>query len=99
MSTNINTNVLKAFVLDKIGTRKLDEKDAKKVGIDEDKFEDIDVDENDIVDIDELLDDKDLYNKFATMLTKEEEEKAAKDKEKEKEEQSKVSGGQGGAKA
>ena len=99
MSTNINTNLLKTFILDKIGGDKLAKHEARKIDIADDKFDAADVDENNSLDIDEILEDKDLYSHFASMYTEEENKTEAKDKEKEKEEQSKVSGGQGGAKA
>ena len=97
MSTNVNTNVLKNFILDKMNGATLAKFEARELDIEDDKFAAADVDENGELEIDEILEDKDLYAHFATMYVEEEETKAnAKDKEQEKEEQRKVSGSQGG---
>ncbi len=100
MSTNVNLNVLKDFITDKLGGDKLTKHQAQKLDIDYNDFIKGDIDENSFLDLDEIIDSKDLYSKFATLYTEETNKKAeAKDKEKEKEEQSKVPDGPGGAKA
>ena len=87
MSTNINTNILKNFVLKTVGAD-LTAKEAQKLGVENefyDAAEELDVN---TLDIDEVLQNKDLYEQFATLYVAEKEQKAeAKDKEQEKEEQ------------
>ena len=90
MSTNINANVLKTFIIKTIGAD-LTAQEAQKLGI-ENEFNDA-IEELDVntLDLDDVLDNVDLYEQFATMYTTEKESKAeAKDKEKEKEEQTQV---------
>jgi len=100
MSTNVNTNLLKNFILEKMNGNGLAKFEARKLDIEDDEFAAADVDENGSIDIDEALEDPDLYAHFATMYVEEEETKAnTKDKEREKEEQSRVSGSQGGKSA
>ena len=100
MSTNINANLLREFIVGKIGGDRLERYEAKALDIEDEEFDAADVDANTVVDIDEILDDKDLYAKFATMYVEEEEQKTeANDKEKEKEEQSKVKKDSGSASA
>ena len=91
MSTNINFNQLKTFITKDLKIDKLDEKDAKKLGINENQFLDADTDLDETLDVDEILEDSDLYAKFATLyVEKQEEKQATKDKEQEKKEQTKV---------
>ena len=91
MSTNINFNQLKTFITKNLNIDKLDEKDAKKLGISENKFLDADTDLDEALEVDEILADSDLYAKFATLYTEKQEEKTkAKDKEQEKKEQTQV---------
>ena len=91
MSAHINTNLLTNFIKKTIGCEKLSEDKANSMGIKEDKFEEADVDKNSFIDIDEILDNKDLYEQFATMFVEEQDRKASeKDAEKEKEEKNKV---------
>ena len=96
MSTNVNTNVLKDFILEKMNGAVLQKFEARKLNIEDEKFLAADVDESSDLDIDEILEDKDLYAKFATMYVEEEIKSNDKDKEREKEEQSKVSESRGG---
>ena len=90
MSTIINQNQLKSFILDKIGT-KLDKQEAEKLNLKNEYSElaeDIDVEE---LEIDDVLDNENLYEQFAVLYTEEKEQKqSVKDLEKEKEEQTKV---------
>ncbi len=90
MSTEVSANVLKAYLANDLGIRKLDENQARKYDIDTDKYTEVDIDENGI-DIDEILQDNDLYAQFATMYVEEQDKKAeAKSADKEKEEDVKV---------
>ena len=87
MSTSINANILKNFIIKTVGSE-LTSKEAQKLGI-ENEFQDA-ADELDvnIIDIDDVLDNNDLYEQFATLYVNDKEEKAkAKDEEQEKEEQ------------
>ena len=86
MSATVNPSELRSFVLAKIGYDTLDKDEAKDLKIDEDKFLEADVDESEDLDVDEILDNEDLYERFATMLAEEKEELTAKDKEQEDEE-------------
>lgn len=91
MSTNIDTNTLKNFLVHTLKVEKLSKDDAIKYDVKIDKFDAADIDENSYLDLEEIVEDKDLYNKFATLYLQEQEKKTeAKDKEKQKEEQSKV---------
>ena len=86
MSTNINANVLKNFIVKTIGADKLTQNQAQKYDIDGNKYV-----EANKVELDEILQDSDLYEQFATMYVEEQDkDKAAADKEKEKEEAAKV---------
>ena len=89
MSTEVSANVLKNFLVNNLGIRKLDQNQAQKYDIDANKYTEVDVDENGI-DIDEILQDKDLYEQFATMYVEEQDKANGKDAEKEKEEEAKV---------
>jgi len=93
MSTQIqNNNAFRNFLVQNFGGDKLTKTEARKFGIDDDKFEEINKDQNNYATLDdEILKDDDLYAQFATMYIEEQEAKAEdKDKEKEKEEQNKV---------
>ncbi len=91
MSTNINANVLKNFIVKTIGADKLTQQQAQKYDIDTDKYTEANKDENTYLELDEILDDSDLYEQFATMYVEEQDkESAAADAEKEKEEEAKV---------
>ena len=93
MSTNINNNILKNFIVKAIGADHLTSNQARKHDIDIDEFNEANVDENNYLELDEILDDKGLYEKFATLYVQDKEEKlAAKDKEEEKEEQRSIKG-------
>ena len=90
MSTDVNPNALKLFLVNDLGIRKLDKNQAQKYDIDEKKFEEADTDDNGL-EVNEILQDSDLYAQFAAIF---EEEKAKKsdseDSEKKKEEEKKV---------
>jgi len=90
MSTNINTTLLKNFIVKTIGSDKLVENQAQKYNIDANKYTEANVDENDYLDLDEILDNKDLYQQFATMYVEEQDKAAETDKEKEEEKAAKV---------
>lgn len=91
MSTNINANVLKNFIVKTIGADKLTQTQAQKFDIDADKYTEANVDENAYLELDEILQDSDLYAQFATMFVEEQEkESEAADEEKQKEEAAKV---------
>ena len=91
MSTNINANVLKNFIVKTIGADKLTQNQAKKYDIDGNKYVEANKDENAYLELEEILQDADLYEQFATMYVEEQDkDKAAADKEKEKEEAAKV---------
>jgi hypothetical protein len=90
MSNNIDLNILKRFIRDKVDVR-MDKREAQELGVQKEFAEAIDdVDTNEL-EIDEILVDDDLVAKFAVMQQTEENKKQeAKDKETEKEEQRKV---------
>ena len=89
MSTEVSANVLKTFLANNLGIRKLDQNQAQKYDIDADKYAEVDQDENGI-EIDEILQDSDLYEQFATMYLEEKDKANDADAEKEKEEEAKV---------
>ena len=91
MSANINANVLKNFIVRTIGAEKLTQSQAQRYDIDADKYAEANTDENTYyLDLDEILDDKDLYEQFATMYVEEKDKEAEVNAEKEKEEATKV---------
>lgn len=90
MSTNINANLLKNFIVKTLGADHITAQQAQKVGIDADKYAEANVDENNYLELDEILQDTDLYEQFATMYVQEKEENKAVDEEKAKEEEAKV---------
>ena len=90
MSANINANVLKNFIVRTIGAEKLTQSQAQRYDIDADKYTEANTDENAYLDLDEILDDKDLYEQFATMYVEEKDKEAEVNSEKEKEEATKV---------
>ena len=93
MSTQIdNQNAFRSFLVHEFGGDKLSRTQARKFGIDDEKFEEINKDGNLYVELDdEILKDDDLYAQFATMFVEEQDKKAdEKDAEKEKEDQNKV---------
>lgn len=91
MSTEINANVLKNFIVKTIGGDKLTKTNAQKYGIEADKYVEANKDENTYLELDEIISDSDLYEQFATMYqTEKDEETATNDAEREKEEQAKV---------
>ena len=89
MSTEVSANVLKTFLSNNLGIRKLDQNQAQKYDIDADKYAEVDKDENGI-EIDEILQDSDLYEQFATIYLEEKDKASSADAEKEKEEEAKV---------
>ena len=91
MSTHINADILKNFIVKTIGGDKLSLDRAQKFDVEQDEFKEADVDTNNYLDLDEILDNKDIYAQFATLYTEEQEKKAeVKDADKEKEEETKV---------
>lgn len=90
MSTNINANVLKNFIIN-IGANHLTRTQAQKYDIDDKAFQEANIDENNYLELDEILNNDELYAQFATMYVEEQDKKAeTADKEKQKEEQAKV---------
>ena len=90
MSTNINANVLKNFIVKTIGAEKLTQYQAQKYNIDAYKYAEANTDEKAYLDLDEILDDTDLYEQFATMYVEEKDKENEVNSEKEKEEAVKV---------
>ncbi len=90
MSANINTNLLKNFIVNTIGSDKIAHGNARGFGIDEDKFQEANENDNNYLEIDEILDDDDLYAQFASMFVEEQEANNETDAENEKEEKEKV---------
>lgn len=84
MSTNINPQLLKTFILSKIGNDSMDRKEAKALKVEDDLFEETDIDTNDECDIDEIMDNDGMQEFFATMYLEEKEQKTTKDEEEEK---------------
>ena len=88
MSTNINTQSLKKFIMQTLNVgQKLDSMEAKKLGVLDEYNNAVGQDEIDIS-VEDVLDNEDLYAQFATMYTAEIEKNNEVDKE--KEEQNKV---------
>ena len=91
MSTNINANVLKNFIIKTVGADKLTRNEAQKYDIDANKYQEANIDENNYLELDEIMQDSDLYAQFATMYVEEQDKKSEiADKEKQKEEAAKV---------
>ena len=90
MSTNINANVLKNFIVKTIGAEKLTQSQAQKYDIDANKYTEANIDENSYLELDEILDDSDLYELFATMYVEEKDKENDVNAEKEKENAAKV---------
>ena len=71
MSTNINTQSLKKFIMQTLNVgQKLDSMEAKKLGVLDEYNNAVGQDENDIS-VEDVLDNEDLYAQFATMYTAE----------------------------
>ena len=86
MSTNINANVLKNFIIKTVGADKLTRNEAQKYDIDANKYQEANIDENNYLELDEIMQDSDLYAQFATMYVEEQDKKSeAADDEKQKE--------------
>lgn len=91
MSTNINANVLKNFIIKTVGADKLTKNEAQRYDIKQDKFDEANADENNYLELDEIIGDSDLYAQFATMYIDEQDKKSeSADEEKQKEEAAKV---------
>ena len=99
MSTNINANVLKNFIVKTIGSDKLSESKARDFDVDNKKFDVANENDNNYLEIAEILDDKDLYEQFATMFVEEQEKDESADADKEKEEKNKVKDKSGAGKS
>ncbi|MCQ2739471.1 MAG: hypothetical protein MJ237_04505 [bacterium] len=99
MSTAINSNLLKDWIIDKIGGKELEKKDCKDYDIDDKKFAEADDNLDEVLDLDELLDENtEVYEMFATMYT-EELEKDNSDPDKAKDEENRVQGTNNNAQA
>lgn len=90
MSTNINANVLENFIVKTIGANILTKNEAQRYDIDANKYTEANKDENAYLELDEILDDKDLYEQFATMYVEEQDKENEVNLEKEKEKATKV---------
>ena len=100
MSAQINANVLKNFIVKTIGADKLSHDKAKGFHIDNSEFAEANENDNNYLEIDEILDNKDLYEQFATLFVEEKEKKVEeKDAEKEKDEKNKIKDKNGAASA
>lgn len=64
MSTNINANVLKNFIVKQLDADKLTQNQAQKYDIDGNKYVEANKDENAYLELDEILQDSDLYEQF-----------------------------------
>lgn len=95
MSTNINANVLKNFILKQVGAS-MTQQEAQKLGVEKEyaaAADELDVNE---LNLDDIIDNKDLYEEFATLYVEEKDDKrAAKDEEAEKKEQTEIKGKNG----
>lgn len=100
MSAQINTNVLKNFIVKTIGADKLTKDQAHKFNVDNKEFSEINENDNNYLEINEILDDSDLYEKFAVLFTEAQDKKtefANEDKEKEEKLKVKDKNGAGAA--
>ncbi len=98
MSTDISKNDLANFFVSKFHTNKVSIEDAKKLGINVEKFEFADENDDNKFDIDEIADVKDLYAAFVSVVEKEKSAaEETKDADKEKEEKTKVKDKNGAA--
>lgn len=99
MSTHINANILKNFIVKTIGSDKLSESKSRDFEVDSKEFKAANDNDNNYLEIDEIINDKDLYEQFATMFVEEQEKQDATDSEKEKEEKNKVKDKNGASKS
>ena len=90
MSTNINANVLKNFIIKTIGANKLTKNEAQRYDIDANKYVEANKDENAYLELNEILDDSDLYEQFATMYVEEQDKENEVNEEADKEKAAKV---------
>ena len=90
MSTQINDQVFKRFFINTVGSDKISHDVAKKLNIDNDTFDEANDNDNNYIELDEVLENKDLYEMFASMCLEEQKNEAAADQDKEKEEKNKV---------
>ena len=85
MSTQINEQLFKNFFIKTVGSDKISHNKAKELHIENDKFEGANDNDNNYLEIDEVMDNKDLYEMFATMYVEEmEKDKDKADEENEK---------------
>ena len=89
MSADISKNDLNNFFIHKVHSSKITFSEAKKLGIDVEKFKDADTNDDNAFDIDEIAEVKNLYAAFTAIIENEKEDDV-KDEENEKEEQNKV---------
>ena len=92
MSATVNANVLKNFIIKTLGGDKLERYKAQGLDISQNEFDKADIDENSFLDLDEILEDKDLYARFASLYVEEQEKESAeaKSEDREKEEQTRI---------
>ena len=90
MSTNINANVLKNFIIKTIGANKLTKNEAQRYDIDANKYVEANKDENAYLELNEILDDSDLYEQFATMYVEEQDKENEVNEEADKDKAAKV---------
>lgn len=92
MSNSINPNQVKQFILKAVGSS-MTQKEAQKLGVDKEykaAAEELDVNE---LNLDDIINDKDLYEEFATMCVAGKDDKAdAKDEDTKKKEENEVKG-------
>ena len=94
MSTNINPEAMKTFILQQLGGNRVSEQQAQKLGIDQNKYAEANVDENKYLELDEIMQDSDLYAQFATMFEEQQEVKN-ENKEEDKDKKAEVKGKNG----
>ena len=90
MSNNIGKNEINNFFIQKFHSNKVSIEDAKKLGIDVEKFKDADTNDDNCFDIDEIVDVKDFYAAVTAIVEKEKDSTNVKDADSEKAEKNKI---------
>lgn len=92
MANEMNINQLKTFLVQQVGSIKIDKNQAEKLGIDASKFESADIDTNEYLNLNEIIANADLYGDIAALYAEKtaqgvvpEEQEPAKEKEEDKE--------------
>ena len=85
MSTNINLQELKTFMVQDLKIERLTQRQAQKEGIKADDFKEANVDENEYLELDEMLKDPDLYKHYAALYIETKESEEAEDTAEEEE--------------